>query len=129
MTLAFVGDSVYESLVREWIVSGGERRVKALHATAVQYVSAKAQSACYEMLLEHLSTEEADILRRGRNANGVRVPKSSTAIDYRRATAVEALMGYLHLSGDRARLRELVGRMIEEIDRQTGLQSEECIGG
>lgn len=106
LTLAFVGDGVFELLVREQLVAKGSMPAGKLHKLAVEQVRASAQAACYDALSEALSEEEADILRRGRNAN-VRPPKSCTVEDYHKATAIEALFGYLYLCGRRERIAEL----------------------
>ena len=127
LNLAFVGDAVYELMVRRRLVEGGSRPVSELHAEAVRYVRAGAQSMCYETLCAVLNEEETAILKRGRNANSVRPPKSSTAIDYRRATAVEALLGYLFLCGEHERLQQLDGLMMETIRRQAE-KMEVCEG-
>lgn len=108
LSLAFVGDAVYEVFVRERILAQGNRPVNGLHREAVQFVCAGAQSLAYEALEEVLDEREMQILKRGRNSSSVRPPKSSSAIEYRRATAVEALMGYLYLNGEKERLEQLM---------------------
>ncbi len=107
LTLAFVGDGVYELLVREHVVSAGSRPPGQLHHLAVCLVCAAAQAQAYETLLPLLTSEEQDILRRGRNANATALPRHASPADYRRATALEALFGYLYLSGRIQRLEEL----------------------
>jgi len=106
LTLAFLGDGVYEGMVRRKIVLSGNMPSRKLHAAAVEKVRASYQSAAAELILPLLTEEEADVFRRGRNADS-RVPKSATAADYRRATGLEALFGYLSLIGGEARLEEL----------------------
>lgn len=106
LTLAFLGDSVYEELVREKIVLLGSRSSKILHKKAVEKVRASYQSIGVGIIEDILTEEEADILRRGRNATGS-VPKSCNMQEYRRATALETLFGYLRLIGDEERIREL----------------------
>ena len=107
LALAFVGDGVYELLVRERLLDGGTMPVGKLHQRAVAQVRAAAQSRAYQALQGRLTEEEAAILRRGRNAHGTRPPRSSDPADYRRATAVEALFGYLYLCGRLERVQEL----------------------
>lgn len=106
LTLAYIGDGVYELFVREYIVSKGNCPVKKLHARAVEMVRCEFQA---KMLTEHLQpllTEtEAEICRRGRNAHVSHVPKNSSVADYHNATAFECLFGYLYLSGALDRLR------------------------
>lgn len=105
--LAFYGDSVYEVMVRERIVSNHQTNAGRLHELAVKQVRASYQSEAVNVVEPLLTEREADILRRGRNAGGISVPKSSNPSEYRRATALEALFGYLALTGQEARLREL----------------------
>lgn len=105
--LAFYGDSVYETLVRENIVRCHQTNAGRLHELAVKRVRASFQSEAVNIVAPLLTESEADILRRGRNAGGISVPKSAKASEYRRATALEALFGYLALSGQNDRLREL----------------------
>jgi len=106
--LAFIGDAVFETMVRERVLRDGNRPVGELHERTVRFVRAEAQSSAYEAVEAVLDEKEAEILRRGRNASGSQHPKHSSVIDYRRATAVEALIGYLHLAGEEERLREIV---------------------
>ncbi len=105
--LAFYGDSVYETLVRESIVRRHQTNAGKLHELAVGRVRASFQSEAVNAIEPMLSDKEADILRRGRNAGGISIPKSAKASEYRRATALEALLGYLALSGQNDRIREI----------------------
>ena len=107
LTLAFFGDSVYEVYVREQIVRLGTMPVDKLHKKAVQYVNAGFQSYAYDIIAEQLTEEETEIFKRGRNATGNNVPRSSNPKDYRRATGMEALFGYLYLTGQNDRIKEL----------------------
>ncbi|MDR0944163.1 MAG: ribonuclease III [Ruminococcus sp.] len=107
LSLAFLGDGVYELLVREMIVSEANRPVGELHKMAVTYVKASFQAAAADKISESLTETEADIYRRGRNANGVHIPKSASPAEYRKATGFEAVFGYLYLKGDRERIEEL----------------------
>ena len=107
LALACVGDGVYELLVRERLLDGGTMPVRKLHQKAVAQVRAAAQSRAYQAIQSSLTEEETAILRRGRNAHGTRPPRSSDPADYRRATAVEALFGYLYLCGRLERVQEL----------------------
>ncbi len=107
LTLAFFGDSVYEVLVRETIVKGGTLPVNALHKKAVEKVNAGFQSKAFDVIEPMLSEEELEIFKRGRNATGNNVPRSSNPKDYRRATGFEALFGYLYLIGENDRMNEL----------------------
>ncbi len=114
-TLAYLGDAVIEIMVREYIIRLGITDPGKLNAVAKKFVSAKAQSAGVEHILTHLSEEETAVYKRGRNAHGISVPRSATVAEYRRATGLEALFAYLHLSGERERLRELFEITFEEV--------------
>lgn len=111
-TLAFYGDSVYETLVREYIVKRHQTSAGNLHNMAVKLVRASSQSEAVNMIKSLLTEKEADILRRGRNAGGISVPKSARPSEYRRATALETLFGYLGLTGQRERIEELFGVIV-----------------
>ena len=107
LTLAFYGDSVYEVLVRRKLVENGSVPSHKLHKRAVEFVRASFQSQAVDIIEPLLNEQEADIFRRGRNANGAVVPKSSNPHDYRRATGLEALFGFLFLIGEQKRAEEL----------------------
>ncbi len=106
-TLAFLGDAVYELYVRQMLVETANMPVNKLHALAVERVRASFQSNAYSVIEEHLTEEEQAIWKRGRNANSVKAPKNADPVEYRRATGLEALFGYLFLQGRRERLEEL----------------------
>ena len=112
--LAFYGDSVYELCVRRRVLSLGDRPSAVLHNMSVKMARASFQAAGYDKLAGTLSEEEADILRRGRNATGLNAPKSSSSAEYHKATAVEALFGYLSLTGNDERIEELFGIIADE---------------
>ncbi|MCC8196601.1 MAG: ribonuclease III [Ruminococcus sp.] len=105
--LAFMGDSVYEQLVREKLILSANMPAGKLHSLTVKYVCCEFQSAVSEKILPLLSEEESDIFRRGRNAGGITPPKHSSVREYRTATALECLFGYLYLTGQQERVREL----------------------
>ena len=107
LTLAFVGDVVFELLVRQQLVQNGDRPVGQLHNLAVAQVKASAQAQAYHLLEPLLDEEELSILKRGRNSHSVHPPKNAHPQDYRKATGVEALFGYLYLKGRTARCEEL----------------------
>lgn len=107
VALAFIGDGVFELLVRERLLEQGSMPAHKLHRLAVKKVCASSQAQAYPALEAALSGEELSILKRGRNANTSRVPKSCTPEEYRKATAIESLFGYLYLKGDMARIAEL----------------------
>ena len=105
--LAYLGDAVLELLVREHLVREGYSSSKSLNAHARAFVSAPAQAAAMERLLPLLCDEEDAIFRRGRNIGHTNTPKSATVAQYRAATGMEALFGYLHFLGRAERLRDL----------------------
>ncbi|MCH5204925.1 MAG: ribonuclease III [Oscillospiraceae bacterium] len=113
--LAFYGDSVYEVLVRKRIVSEHQTNAGRLHELAVKRVRASYQSEAVSVIEPLLSEQEADILRRGRNAGGISVPKSSNPGEYRRATALETLFGYLALCENYERITELFEAICEAL--------------
>lgn len=110
--LAFLGDAVFELLVREQITRETDTSANRLHRLAVSYVCADAQAAALEQIYETLREEEREIVRRGKNANKVSVPKHGTPKNYRSSTALEALFGYLYLRGETARIRELFEQIV-----------------
>ena len=114
LPLAFVGDGVYELMVREYLVSQGNCPVKKLHARKVELVRCQAQAQALEKIWPQLTPEEQEVAQRGRNAHVGHVPKNAALADYHGATALEALFGYLYLSGDMTRLRELFRCVIEQ---------------
>lgn len=104
-----MGDAVYEQLVRERLLLAGNTTAHNLHDEAVKKVRAAYQANGTLLIEEHLTEDEKNIMRRGRNAsgNGKHVPKSSNPAEYSKATALEALFGWLHLQGDKDRIYEL----------------------
>lgn len=113
--LAFYGDSVYEVLVRERVVTQHQTNAGRLHDMAVERVRASYQSEAVNVIEPLLTEKEADILRRGRNAGGISVPKSAKPSEYRRATALEALFGYLSLTGQNERIETLFNTICEAL--------------
>ncbi len=110
LTLAFLGDGVFELFVREYLVEQGNCPVKKLHARAVAIVRCETQAALMqEVLLAAITEEEKDVFMRGRNAKVNHVPKNAKVEDYHNATGLEALFGYLYLKGEIDRLREIFG--------------------
>ena len=106
LALAFLGDSVYEILVREYLVREANRPAAKLHEQKIQLVCAVFQAQAIDRLIPLLTEEETAVYKRGRNANNT-VPRHTSAQDYHKATGLEALFGYLHLLGEQARLEEL----------------------
>ncbi len=106
LTLAYLGDAVFELMVREKLVLRENAPNGKLHREAKGFVSAKAQSRFIRKILDKLTTEELHIYKRGRNANGV-PPKNADPAEYSSATGLEALFGYLYLAGETARMEFL----------------------
>ena len=117
LALAFVGDAVYDLFVREKLVCQANRSANKLHRSAVGSVSASAQAKACEIILPLLSEKEEAIFKRGRNAHTNHLPKNENPRDYHYATAMETLFGYLYLSGELERLRELFAVINEENDK------------
>ena len=105
--LAYLGDSVLEVCVREHLVSRGISSSAHLNKEALLFVRATAQAEAMKNILELLDEEEAAVFRRGRNVGHTATPKSASMSEYRSATGMEALFGWLHLSGKEERIREL----------------------
>ena len=120
LALAFLGDAVYEIYVREYVMAKGYRTVNSMHKEAIKFVRAKSQCAAVKRILPELEEEEASVVRRGRNANPHTVPKNADVEDYRYATALESLFGYLELTGRKTRLEELVDKVIAVIEEEYG---------
>ena len=108
LTLAFLGDAVYERVSGPVIGEQGSRPPRELHLASSRLVKAETQSRMAEALQEELTEEERAVYRRGRNAHPATTAKHATTGDYRRATGWEALMGYLYLSGRQERMLELI---------------------
>lgn len=107
LNLAFIGDCVYEMLVREMLIVEANRPVNDLHRESVKYVSAKAQTEAYDKIKDILTKEETAVYKRGRNAKVGHSPKSASQGEYHIATGIEALFGYLYLTEQQDRLKEL----------------------
>lgn len=118
LALAYIGDSVYEVYVRQYLLARGEIKPHLLHRAATRFVSAKAQADQLQLLLEQLTEEEQSIIRRGRNAKPGTMPKNADPADYHKATAFEALIGFLYLSGKAERLHSLIEQAITNYEFQ-----------
>ena len=112
--LAHLGDSVYEVMVRSWLCLHGKARAADLHKATVKYVAAPAQARMTQAILPLLTEEEQAVFRRGRNANVHSIPTHASRAQYQQATALEALLGWLHLSGRHDRVEQLFAVMMEE---------------
>ena len=112
--LAYLGDSVIELCVRQMLVEKGVSSAKNLNSTALLFVKAEAQADAMKIILPILSEEENGAYRRGRNIGHTNVPKSATVGQYRMATGMEALFGYLYLKGEKERVNELFALAYED---------------
>ena len=108
LTLAFIGDAIYDLIIRTGVVAKGNTRADKLQRRTVTLVKAGAQSDMIEAILPFLTEEEDEVYKRGRNAKSHTMPKNATVADYRRATGFEALLGYLYLKDDMDRIMELI---------------------
>ena len=113
LTLAYIGDAVYELKVREYLLSSGITKVNNLHQEAItKYTSAQAQSKIINYLMYKLSEEEIEYFKRGRNTGGTHHPKNSSLKEYRLATGFESLIGALYLEKNYERLDEIINLSI-----------------
>jgi len=108
LTWAYVGDCVYELYIRTNLVNQTNLKPHKLHIETIKYVKAKSQAKILEQIQDKLTKEEKDIVRRGRNAESHHLPKNSNVQEYRYATAFEALIGYLYLTHQNKRLKEIL---------------------
>ena len=118
LTLAFIGDCVFDLIIRTVVVERGNRAASGLHKTKSAIVKAQSQAQMIEALLPELTDEEQSVYRRGRNAKSYTTAKNASIGDYRKATGFEALVGYLYLQDRTGRILELVQKGLE----LTGLQ-------
>ncbi len=115
LTLAYIGDAVYEVIIRTVVVERANRAANELHKRTVIFVQAGTQAAMIEALLEELTEDEEAVYKRGRNAKSYTVPKNASIQNYRKATGFEALVGYLYLTGQTGRMLYLVKRGIAKL--------------
>ena len=116
LTLAYIGDCIYDLVIKSLVISGGNKQVNKLHQETSKLVQASAQSLMMRSMQEHLTEEEHAVYKRGRNAKSVSPAKNQSITDYRRATGFEALLGYLYLKKDYKRLLELVKIGLDSLD-------------
>ena len=112
LTLAFVGDGVYDLLVREYLVRQANRPVGELNKIKVSLVNCKSQARFAKLLLPKLSDKETSVYKRGRNAAPKCTSKHGTVADYHSATGLECLFGYLHMNGEQSRVQELFNLLV-----------------
>lgn len=108
LTWAYVGDCVYELYIRTNLINKTNLKPHKLHIETIKFVKAKSQAELLEEIYDRLTEEEKDIVRRGRNAQSHHLPKNSNVQEYKYATAYEALIGYLYLTKEFKRLKEIL---------------------
>ncbi|HHY22854.1 MAG TPA: Mini-ribonuclease 3 [Clostridiaceae bacterium] len=114
LVLAYLGDAVYELFIRTLVLSEGNAPVCKLHKLSTGYVKAEAQSATIHKILESLTPDEQDVVRRGRNAKPGTVPKNADIVEYKYATGFETLLGYLYLNQDYTRMMQILKMCIQD---------------
>ena len=118
LTLAYIGDSIYDLIIKSLVVNQGNAQVNKLHKKTSELVQASAQSLMMRTIQEHLTEEEHAVYKRGRNAKSVSPAKNQSITDYRRATGFEALLGYLYLKKDWKRLLDLIKIGLESMEEK-----------
>ena len=116
LTLAYIGDGIFDVVIRSIVVGRGNTPVNQLHHKTSHIVKAHSQAMMAEVLLDEMTDTEKDIYRRGRNAKSHTMAKNATVMDYRSATGFEALMGYLYLTDEMDRILELVSIALDRCD-------------
>ncbi|MCM1175263.1 MAG: ribonuclease III [Blautia sp.] len=116
LTLAYIGDAVYDLIIRTVVVERANRPADKLHKTVIRYVNAGAQAQMAMAVEAELTEEEDAVYHRGRNAKSCTSAKNASIADYRKATGLEALFGYLYLRGETDRLLALIHSAFEKMD-------------
>ena len=112
LTLAYIGDAIYDLVIRTIVVERGNKSANNLHKKTITYVNARVQAKMIDTLESELTGEETAIYHRGRNAKSYTAAKNASIIEYRKATGLEALCGYLYLNGQQERLLCLIHEAI-----------------
>lgn len=108
LALAYIGDGVYELFVRTHVLARGNMPVNKMHKASRELVRAGAQAKLYHLVESELTEEELQVLKRGRNAKSISAPKNADITEYRHATGLEALIGYLYVEGRIERIQEII---------------------
>lgn len=116
LTLAYIGDAVYELLVREYLLTENLTKVDHLHKHAIKYTSAVGQAKAYDIIEPLLSEKEVSMFKKGRNGKTDRKARNASLAEYKRATGFESLIGYLHIEQQRERINELFKVIIKEMN-------------
>ena len=115
LTLAYIGDAVYDLIFRTMVVERGNAPVNKLHHKTIEYVKAPAQAKLIESIMEELLPEELAVYKRGRNAKPYTMAKNATIEEYKKATGLEALIGYLYLTSQMRRAMELIQNGLHKV--------------
>lgn len=115
LTLAYIGDAIYDLVIRTTVVERGNRSANDLHKKTVAYVNARVQAKMIDALENELTEEEMAVYHRGRNAKSYTAAKNASIIEYRKATGLEALCGYLYLQGQQERMLYLIREAVTRI--------------
>ncbi len=118
LALAYIGDAVYDLVIRTVVVERGNTSANKLHKKTVTYVNARIQARMIEAMMEELTPEEQTVYKRGRNAKSYTTAKNATVIEYRKATGFEALCGYLYLTGKQERMLTLIKKAIALVEME-----------
>lgn len=115
LNLAYIGDTVFDLYIRSYLVTHSEGNAHSLHLRASKIVCAAGQAEAFHRIEDKLTEQELAVFKRGRNAHSGTVPKNAHLSDYRIATGMEALIGFLYLSSQDERLTELINFIMEEV--------------
>ncbi len=116
LTLAYIGDAVFDIVIRTAVVSAGNTRADRLHRRTSAIVKAKTQAEMIERIIPSVTTEEEDVYKRGRKAKSHTTAKNATVSDYRKATGLEAMIGFLYLNDNMERIMELIKIGLSEVE-------------
>lgn len=122
-TLAFIGDSVYDLYIRCYLASVSNEKAGKLHVKATKFVSARAQASIVDEIFDTLTQDEIAIYKRGRNTNII-TSKHADVIEYKKATGLEALFGYLYISKNTKRIEELINQIISVKEEKNGTRTK-----
>lgn len=118
LSLAYIGDAVYEMYIRSYIMKDCNMPVAKLHKAATRFVSATSQAEIVKNISDEFTDEEMSVYKRGRNAHSYTSAKNADIVDYRMATGLEALIGYLYIKKETGRLEEIIARSIDVINAE-----------
>ncbi len=118
LSLAYIGDAVYEMYIRSYIMKDCNMPVSKLHKAATHFVSATSQAAIVKKISDIFTEEEMSVYKRGRNAHSYTSAKNADIVDYRMATGLEALIGYLYIKKETKRLEEIIAICIDVINAE-----------